>query len=200
MTLRSRFPASNSSTPWTPLAAAAVRVAGRLLWLPKRNQVVVPYRREPAAAGWRCVVLALDTLPPAPPQVTVSDEELATGRDVPIGFPVGDGDSDAYAAIWQASAHLRFSFGHARHVIDALMATPVRQPGTLRVELDPPAVRRVVAAARLRRPQLERVLARLEAAGLLTTCRPAEISWPVYALTMPQHPIPVEAGTEPGAP
>ncbi len=112
---------------------------------------------------------------------------------------MGEGDQDAYAAIWQACAPLRFPTGHARHVIDALAAVPVRQPGSLRVELDPPAVRRVIAAVRLRRPQVERLLARIEAAGLLTPCKPA-VAWPVYALTMPQHPMPVERATAPGAP
>jgi hypothetical protein len=200
MTVRNRFPAWNSSTPPRLTAARVVRPSGADVGVSGRKQIVLPYRREPAAAGWRCVVLALDTLPPAPPQVTVPDDELAAGRAVPIGFPVGEGDGDAYAAIWQACARLRFPSGHARHVIDALAAVPVRQPGSLRVELDPPAMRRVIAAVRLRRPQVERLLARIEAAGLLTACQPAQVAWPVYALTMPQHPMPVEPTTEPGTP
>lgn len=173
---------------------------GRLLWLPARRLVVLPYRRDTAGSGWRCVVLALGTLPPGPPHVTVPDVELATARDVPIGFPVGDDNTDTYAAIWLACAHLRFPTGLPRHLADALTATPVRRPGTLCVELDPPAVRRVLSAVRIGRPALDQLVGRLETAGLLTLCeRIRGVPWSTYALSMPGHPMP-EPAPDPGTP
>lgn len=214
MTTSNQVPAWHNTGQYRPLRATnerrlppvkpsgdTSRPANRLLWLPERRLVVLPYRRDTAGGGWCCVVVALGTMPAAPPHVTIPDAEVATARDVPIGFPVGDGDSDTYAAIWQACAHLRFPGGPPRHLADVLAARPVRRAGTLCAELDPAAVRRVLAAVQVRKPVLEQLIGQLETAGLLTPCEPAlGVPWSAYMLTMPGHPMTVESAPDPGTP
>jgi hypothetical protein len=131
--------------------------------------------------------------------VVVSDAEIATALDVPVGYPSSDSDGDTYAAIWQACANLRFPAGQLRQVADHL-ATIARRPGAVTVELDVHTVNRLLLAVRSRATALPRLLARLGDEGMLTAVQPRQGQHlGLYALTMPAQPVAIRFAADPGS-
>ncbi|MEJ3741693.1 hypothetical protein WEI85_00125 [Actinomycetes bacterium KLBMP 9797] len=172
------------------------QAAGRVLYLPSRAQLVVPYDQDVDAHTWRCVVVTNEAAHPGTVQVTIADAEIAAAVAVPLGYPARD---DVYAAIWQGCTYLRWPTGYMRQLVDQL-ATSVRRPETVTVDLDRRAMHRLQMTIGLPAEGLRRLLDDLAAEGLLGIVEPgAEDRWGVYTLTMPPRPATVQPSREPGS-
>ncbi len=117
--------------------------------------------------------------------------------DATRGAGDGTDEGDAFAATWQAYVHARFPDGLLRQVADYL-ATSVRRPGTVTVDLDPYTVHLLLTAVGLRHAGLRQLLDRLANGGLLTNLQDREYLG-VYTLRLPPHLMTGNRVTDPGA-
>ena len=116
----------------------------------------------------------------------------------PTGGANDDG-GDAFAAIWQACVHLRFTDERLHQVADYL-AISARRPGTVTVELDQYTVPRLLLTVGLCSARLRQLLDRLTSAGMLTQVHDGDGEHlGVHTLTMPPHPVSSPRATEPGS-
>lgn len=174
----------------------------RLLHLAERGLVAAIECRL-NGGGWRAGVVA-SRAGIQPSHIELSDADVrAASTRIDVDPAV---DPEGFALLWQVRVCQQWRGGHVYQVART-MAGSLRRTGTLVVDLDATATRRLAYATRLRPPAIRIVLARLVDAHLLA---PQPIGTTTiagsYQLTMPGLSVAVDASqtgsaaTHPGAP
>jgi hypothetical protein len=138
---------------------------GRPFYLPRIEAAVVVECRE--QDGWRCRVIARRDHRSNLGHIHVSDDEIAAACTAATVDHITD--PDGYAMLWQTRVWQRWPGGHMP-MVGRLLAGELRESGTLRVDLTPQAIRRLLLQAHIRPPALRRALGKLLKAGLLVSC------------------------------
>jgi hypothetical protein len=163
----------------------------RLYYLPvPRIIVTIECRTD---GGWRCGVIAADRDQPG--HVIITDADLARARTSVATDPVGD--PDGFALLWQSRVSQHW-LSSSVPTLARVLATSIRRPGSIVIDLDTYALHHLTNCVRLRPSVLRLLLSRLIGAGMLTADLHATSCAGTYTLTLPDSPRgdgrPVNAG------
>jgi hypothetical protein len=153
---------------------------GRLLHVASLDAIVVVQHRVPDA-GWWCSVIARHHPTTGPNQLLVTDAQAAAA---PTSVTVDPTDMDATPMLWLARVWQHWRGGLVYLGARAL-AEEFRVPGTLTVDVDITALRRLASITRLRLPGLGQLLHRLRVDGYLTRTDAGGTVWGRHVLHLP---------------
>jgi hypothetical protein len=166
-----------------PRTRVAATVRGQVLYLPRTQDLVVPFERHPDR--WRCVVVSQPGRAPVRESlIWVHDVEIESALSVATIDPIRDPDTFAHA--WQARLWPRWP-GSPMQALAKELVTDLRQPGTVIVDLDEHEARRLAVRHRIPVDALRRALTNLQVAGLLHH-DDEQGPWGEFTLTIPGHP------------
>jgi hypothetical protein len=163
-----------------PRLRCTTTVRGQLLYLPRTQDLVVPYERHPDR--WRCVVLVQPGRTPARESLMwVHDVEIETALPVATADPIRD--ADTFTQAWLAGLWPRWPGGLMQALARELV-TDLREPGTVIIDLDEQQARRLAVRHRIPVDGLRRALTNLRQGGLLHH-DDEHGPWGEFTLTLP---------------